>query len=222
MFEPQTTPRVFATALGVDFPQALVNGLKQRLSGKAPDDIARVHVIVNTARMRRRVRDLFATSGATLMPKITLVGEIGHGPEFHHLPRSATPLARRMELVPLVHKLVQSDSRLAVRHSLFDLSDSLAALLDEMQGEGVPMSAIDGLNVDDASGHWAHAKSFISIIGQFLNAGDGALDPEGRRRRAIELMIANWAETPPNGIPAHNRQTGAAMPFFRWPSGPRL
>ena len=40
MFEPSTTPRVFAVPLGVDFPAALVRGLSTRTAGHPPEALA--------------------------------------------------------------------------------------------------------------------------------------------------------------------------------------
>ena len=59
MFEAQETPRIFALGLGVDFPKALVKGVLDRTQNNAPTDIAQIQIIVNTARMRRRVSTLF-------------------------------------------------------------------------------------------------------------------------------------------------------------------
>lgn len=198
MFEPVTIPRVYSVPLGVDYPQAVVDGLRARLANTSPDKIARTELIVNTARMRRRLRTLFAQGPATLMPRMTLLSELGNDPQFHHIPPATSALARRMELVPLVHRLLESDPRLAVRRSLFDLSDGLASLMSEMQGEGVPLEAITNLDVNDDSGHWVRAKNFISIIGQFLEASSNAPDPDGRMRRVVDHMIAQWTQSPPD------------------------
>jgi len=59
MFEPQDTPRVFGLPSGVDFPQALVDGLLQRFQGQPPEALARVELIVNTTRMARRLPEIF-------------------------------------------------------------------------------------------------------------------------------------------------------------------
>ena len=56
MFERLAAPRVFGLPPGVDFPQALVDGLLARCQGQPPEALARVELIVNTERMRRRIR----------------------------------------------------------------------------------------------------------------------------------------------------------------------
>ena len=63
MFEPSDRPRVFALAPGVDFPAALVEGLRARMAGQPPEAMARVELIVNTTRMARRIRQIFDAAG---------------------------------------------------------------------------------------------------------------------------------------------------------------
>ena len=58
MFEPLSTPRVFALPPGTDFPTELVAGLIERHAGLPPQALARVELIVNTRRMARRIRTL--------------------------------------------------------------------------------------------------------------------------------------------------------------------
>ena len=45
---------LFAQPVGADFPRAVVAGLRDRFRGTGPEDMARVTLIVNTARMARR------------------------------------------------------------------------------------------------------------------------------------------------------------------------
>ena len=52
MFDPQSGPRLFGLPPGADFPAMLAPGLRARLKGQPPEAIARVEVLVNTARMQ--------------------------------------------------------------------------------------------------------------------------------------------------------------------------
>ena len=61
MFEPGDRRRIFASAPGVDFPAALVDGLRTRLCNQPPEAMAHVELIVNTRRMARRIRKIFET-----------------------------------------------------------------------------------------------------------------------------------------------------------------
>ncbi|SDX41238.1 double-strand break repair protein AddB [Ruegeria halocynthiae] len=197
MFEPGTLPRVFAVPPGADFPKFLVNGLHRRFEGQPPDALARVQLVVNTRRMARRVRDLFDQGPACLLPRLSLLTDLGESADLAQVPPAIPPLRRRLELTQLIGKLLDQQPDLAARSSLFDLSDSLAALIDEMQGEGVSPDAIRQLDVSDMSGHWARAQAFIGIADQFMDSGAGAMDAQARQRRVIENLIARWQVSPP-------------------------
>ncbi len=84
MFEPQDTPRIFAQEPGVDFPRAVVNGLRARLAGQPPEAMARVTLFVNTSRMGRRIEALFSEGPACFLPRIRLITDLAH-PSLAHL-----------------------------------------------------------------------------------------------------------------------------------------
>ncbi|SDD63605.1 double-strand break repair protein AddB [Ruegeria marina] len=197
MFDPCSHPRVFALPPGVDFPRALVDGLRQRCADLPPHALARVHLVVNTRRMERRIAGLFDTGPASLLPRISLVTDLGALGLSAHLPPALPPLRRRLQLVQLISRLLDQQPDLAARASIFDLSDSLAALIDEMQGEGVAAEKIHALDVTDLSGHWARAQQFISIAARYLGATDDALDVQARQRRIVETLVAEWQANPP-------------------------
>ncbi|KIC40956.1 helicase [Ruegeria sp. ANG-S4] len=197
MFDQGTTPRVFAVPPGADFPKALVNGLRARTAAQPPEALARVQLVVNTRRMARRVRDLFDQGAPCLLPRLSLVTDLGESADLGHIPPAIPALRRRLELTQLIAKLLDQQPDLAARASLFDLSDSLAALIDEMQGEGVSADAIRKLDVSDMSGHWERAQKFVGIADQLISSGDGALDAQARQRRVVEALIADWQDTPP-------------------------
>lgn len=196
MFESGTVPRVFAVPPGTDFPKALVDGLRQRCSGP-PEALARVELILNTRRMERRVRDLFNQGPPCLLPRLSLVTDLGERVDLARIPPAIPPLRRRLELTQLVSKLLEQQPDLAARSSIFDLSDSLAALIDEMQGEGVSPEAIRQLDVSDMSGHWSRAQAFIGIADQFIDTGGQTMDAQARQRRVVENLIARWQIAPP-------------------------
>ncbi len=196
MFKPSDKPRVFALPPGTDFPRYLVEGLRARFAGQRPDAIAKATVIVNTARMARRVHALFDEGPATLLPRILLLGEFANTASAH-LPAAAPAIRQRFELIQLVTRLLEQQPDLAARASVYDLADSLAGLFDEMAGEGVPVDAIEALDVSDQSGHWARAQSFFGIARDFLENLDSAPGQEARQRRAIEAIVQSWENSPP-------------------------
>ncbi len=197
MFEAGENPRVFAVPPGADFPKELIAGLRQRIVDQPPEALARVQLVVNTRRMARRIRELFDRGPPCLLPRISLITDLGESADLASLPPAILPLRRRLELTQLIARLLERQPDLAARSSLFDLSDSLAALIDEMQGEGVSPDAIRNLDVGDMSGHWARAQAFIGIADQFVETGDTALDVQARQRRVVENLIERWQMTPP-------------------------
>ncbi|MGB8621191.1 MAG: double-strand break repair protein AddB, partial [Paracoccaceae bacterium] len=189
-------PRLFGLPPGADFPKELLAGLEQRLSGQAPEAWAKVEIYVNTQRMRRRLVGLFDAGPPRLMPRIRLVTELG---AIDALPPAVPPLRRRLELSRLVATLLEQQPDLAPSAALFDLADSLAALMDEMQGEGVPPEVLHDLDVSHLSAHWDRTRRFLGIVERFFGAaGRDTLDAEARRRLAVERLAERWASAPPD------------------------
>lgn len=196
MFETASHPRVFGIAPGLDFPATLVSGLRNRLEGAPPEDMARIDVIVNTRRMARRLREIFDAGPPGFLPRIHLLTSLDALVPQAVLAPPSPPLRRRLELIQLVSTLLDADGRLAPRASLYDLSDSLANLIDEMQGEGVTAADIAALDVTDQSGHWERAKQFFGIAEHYLNQSDSAPDAEARQRLLTQTLIAQWQVRP--------------------------
>ncbi|MGB5866036.1 MAG: double-strand break repair protein AddB [Sulfitobacter sp.] len=197
MFEPQTDPRVFGLPCGADFPQMLVAGLLARSKGQPPEALARVDLLVNTRRMARRLRHLFENGPALLLPRIRLITDLDMLAPGIPMPHGVPALRRRLELIGLISALLEKSPDLASRASLFDLADSLAALIDEMQGEGVSPDDIANLDVTDQSGHWERAKVFLGIVQNYLSLTESLPDKEARQRARVSAIAALWAENAP-------------------------
>ncbi|WP_422076017.1 double-strand break repair protein AddB [Tranquillimonas rosea] len=189
-------PRVFGLPPGADFPAEVANGILDRVAGLPPETLGRVEIFVNSARMQRRMTALFRNGPARLLPRVRLLTALGTETPVPDLPPAISPLARRLELTRLVAQLLEQERDLAPRTAAFDLADSLAALMDEMQGEGVSPDVLDTLDVTDESGHWARSLGFIRIVQQYF--GDESVpDPEARQRRAVEHLVQRWSAAPP-------------------------
>lgn len=197
MFEHSDTPRIFASPPGVDFAQGLVDGLVARAANMPPTDLARVEIYVNTTRMQRRIREVFQAGPARLLPRIRLITELANDPVSLDLPPAVSLLRRRLELSQFVAKLLEREPDLAPRAALYDLSGSLAKLMDEMQGEGVSPDAIAKLDVTDQSGHWQRALAFLKIITPYFDQQDEPPDKEARQRMVIETLAKNWETAAP-------------------------
>ncbi len=196
MFDHSDKPRLFGVAPGIDFPKALVEGLRTRLKDQPPEAIAQVEVIVNTRRMARRLREIFDLGPPTLLPRIRTLSDLEPLARGIRLPRPVPPLRRRLELAQLVSQLLEADKTIAPRTSLYALSDSLADLIDEMQGEGVSASDIAKLDVSDLSGHWARSLQFLKIAQGYLDQMAGAPDAEARQRQLVLSIAAGWEQQP--------------------------
>lgn len=196
MFEPAHKPRVFATPPGVDFAQALVDGLTLRTATQQPDSLARTEIYVNTTRMQRRLRDVFDDGPARLLPRIRLITDLAGDPSPRPIPAAVSPLRRRLELSRFVSRLLDQAPDLAPRAALYDLSDSLAALMDEMQGEGVTPAQIAELDVGHLSGHWDRTLRFLNIITPFFVDGEEPPDVETRQRAVITALAERWEQAP--------------------------
>ncbi|KIN65764.1 Double-strand break repair protein AddB [Sulfitobacter noctilucae] len=196
MFDPSDHPRVFGVAPGVDFPKALITGLHKRLTDQPPHAIAQVDLIVNTRRMARRLRDLFDQGPPSLLPRIRLLTDLDTLVPGVTVAPAVPPLRRRLELIELVSTLLDADTDLAPHSSLYALSDSLATLIDEMQGEGVSADTIADLDVTDQSGHWERAKRFLGIAQNYLDQMDSTPDAQARQRQLIQKIAAHWQKHP--------------------------
>lgn len=197
MFNPSKTPRVFGLAPGVNFPKELVKGLIERTKNSPPEDLARTQIIVNTTRMAARIRELFDQESALLLPQIRLVSDLGGLVSSTDIPSAVSPLRRRLELSQLISRLLEQQPDLAPRAALYDLSDSLAGLLDEMHSEGVSPDVISGLDISDESGHWKRATTFLDIVQTYLENTTNAPSTSQRQMTLTMEIIENWNTSPP-------------------------
>lgn len=196
MMFPEPGPRLFHLPPGVDFAPALVAGLRARLADAPPEAMARVTLYLNTNRMRRRVIDAFLATGPGILPRLRLLTDIAEGQPLAGLPDAVSPLRRRLELTQLIAGLLDRQPDLAPRAALYDLADSLATLMDEMQGESVAPATIAALDVSDHSAHWARTREFLRIVTPYFTGAE-APDAETRQRLAVTRLTEVWATNPP-------------------------
>ncbi|MCC6000866.1 MAG: double-strand break repair protein AddB, partial [Pararhodobacter sp.] len=194
MFDPCPTPRLMAIAPGNDFAAAFVQGLRARMAGQPPHAMANVLILVNSAGMLTRLRDVLVGGGPGFLPRLRLVTAPGEDAAL--VPPPVPPLRRRLELAQLVRRLIEAEPDLAPRSAAFSLAERLAALMDEMQAEGVPYAVLDKLDVSDHSAHWARALRFLQLVARYLGPA-AAPDMQRRQRLAVEAQIARWQAAPP-------------------------
>lgn len=199
---------------GVDFARQFVAGLLERYDADPPEALADVTVYLNSERMRRRVRQALTSAGSRFLPRLKLVTELDTDPVLAGLPPPEPALRRLLTLGQLVQGLLDRDESLAPRHAVFDLAASLAALMDEMQAEGVTPPRIAGLDMDRHAEYWLRAQAFLAIIAPFF-ADDGATDAASRQRIAADRLAAHWAQVPPAGPVIVAGSTGSRGPTLR-------
>ena len=187
IFEPCPGPRVFGVPPGADFPLHLARGLRERFAAQPPEAIARAEVLVNTARMRNRLREALVSLGPGFLPRIGLITDIAP-------PGAEAPLRARLEMAQLIRQLLLAEPDLGPPSAAFSLAESLFRLLDEMQGEGVTLEALNALDVSQHSLHWERSLRFIRLIAGFLGPTSGG---QARLRQAALRLATDWAEAPP-------------------------
>lgn len=193
-----TGPHLFALPAGVDFPQALVEGLIARMEGQPPEAMARVTLYLTTKRMSRRVIAIFAQKGARFLPRIRMVTDLDAAYLASDLPQPIPKLRRKLQLTVLIGRLLDNLPELAPRSAIADLADSLSELMSEMQGEGVDPERLSALDVSNHSEHWARTQQFLSIVAPFFTDAEQP-DHEGRQRKLAQRLSGIWADNPPPG-----------------------
>jgi ATP-dependent helicase/nuclease subunit B len=195
-FGPQTTPRVFGMPPGAAFADGLAAGLAQMSRGHPPETMARVHVHLNTGRMLREVRAALARQGVALAPRLTRLADIGHLP-WPGIAPAASALGRTLELAGLIGHLADREPALLAATAAFDLAESLAALIDEMEDEAAHPERLESPDLAaDHAAHWQRSLSFLRIARRYAEAD--AAPCEARRFRLIaEALVARWAASPP-------------------------
>ena len=198
LFEPQSSPRVFALPLGVDFSRAFVDGLLERLEGQPPEALARVVIYVNTRRSARGLEALLSQNGARLLPDIRVVTDLARDMAIP-LAAPVPVLRRKLILARLVAAFIAQQPDVAPESAVFDLADSLGALLDSFQGEGLAMEALSEIEVGGQSDHWERSKQFLEILANYWtnHKPEAAPDPEERQRLVALGYARLWEMAPP-------------------------
>lgn len=204
MFEHSAVPRVFAVAPGADFPGLLAQGLRARLARQPPEAMARVEVLVNTARMQARLREALIALGPGFLPRIRLITDLAP-------PDQGASLRTRLQLAQLIRRLLSAERDLAPPTAAFSLAESLFSLLDEMHGEGVALEVLQRLDVSQHSQHWERSLRFIRLVARFLGESVGS---QARLRAQALRLTAEWSATPPAHPVIVAGSTGSRGPTF--------
>lgn len=198
--------KVFTIAAGENFSDRLVAGLLQRHGGD-PLALNRVTLLLPTRRGMRAVRDGFLrqTGGrATLLPRMYAIGDVDeeellldplHGDDVFAMPPAITELRRQLLLLHLIaHRRGIDPAQSA------PLARELANLLDRLQTEDVPLTALDNLVPDDLAAHWQETLEFLNVLAapwQELLAAEACMDPAARRNALLRAQAERWRQSAP-------------------------
>ena len=202
---------LFQLPPGVDFAAELVRGLKERLAGQAPDQMARVTLFLNSRRMQDRVRSEFIAQGPGFLPRMLVVSDLDADPILADLPPPTSDLRRRLDLARLVGALLEGAPDLAPHTARFDLAESLRLLLAEMQDEDVTPETIAALDVSGHSAHWARTQEFLRIVAPLARNRE---DRASRQREAVLRLERLWRDHPPEGPVVIAGSTGSRGTTF--------
>ena len=199
--------KVFTIVAGESFSDRLVDGLLQRFGGD-PLSLSRVTLLLPTRRSMRAVRDSFlrqSSGRAMLLPGMQAIGDVDEdellldpsfGRDLLHLPPAITDLRRQLLLLHLIARNRDIDPSQAA-----PLAKELADLLDRLQTEDVPLSALAGLVPDDLAAHWQQTLEFLNLLAdpwQSLMAAEGCMDPSERRNVLLRAQADRWRADPPH------------------------
>ncbi|WP_187969664.1 double-strand break repair protein AddB [Aquibium microcysteis] len=221
-----------------------------------PLTLADATIFVPTRRSARELRAVFAArvgskagAASAILPVIRPLGDFDEdavlfqdgAPASLDLAPPIAPMERLMALAPLVqawkrrlpaHVAQLFAEEVVVPSSLADaiwLARDLAALMDEIETEGVGWAGLQGLVREDLANWWQVTLEFLSIVTtvwpQVLEAIDRS-NPAAHRSAMIDAEAARLARHPPSGpviaagstgsIPATARLLAA---IARLPSG---
>jgi ATP-dependent helicase/nuclease subunit B len=186
----------------VPFVEAVAAGLLAEV-GAAPERLADAFVLLPTRRACRLLAEAFlrrSAGRALLLPRIQPLGEIDadevliEGALGLAVPPAISSLRRQLLLARLFEH-----SGWPIGHAL-RLAGELAALLDELQTERVPLDALAHLVPQHLAEHWQNNRDILAVIAELwpgLLTEEGALDPAERRHRLLTELAALWRATPP-------------------------
>jgi ATP-dependent helicase/nuclease subunit B len=201
-----TAPRVYTIDADAPFLDALAEGLL----AEGRDDLADQLLLLPSRRACLALRDAFLErSGGEplLLPRLRPVGDLDAeelllDPELElDLPPAIPAIRRRLLLTRLVlARRDPRDGREVPHEQAIRLAGELAAFLDELHDEGVPLERLDGLVPDELAHHWQLTAAFLGILREAwpsLLGAEGRIDPAARRARLLEAAARRWPVRPP-------------------------
>jgi len=201
---------LFAVPPGVAFADGFAAGFWARYGTLEPMEIGRITVYLNTARALRETERALAAraAGPAILPRLALIEAIGANPTVPPgLPPAVPTLSRHLSLLRLVERYLEADAETGREagppiSAAAEMAESLAALMDELNEEGVAAGALDGAASPEHAAHWHRMLGFLDLVRRAwpeirAERHGGALDAVARRGVAIDALIAAWRADPP-------------------------
>jgi ATP-dependent helicase/nuclease subunit B len=208
----RTRPALFNIPAHRAFSDALAAGIIAQHGGDATA-LAQGMILLPTNRAIRAVSDAFVrrSGGGLLLPRLVAIGDPDLGEqaggaldplgEGEAIPPAIAPMRRQMILA---HMVQQATSQPVDAAQAIKLGQALGAVLDQMQIERVPVSALADLSLsDELSSHWQRSLDLFSILIRRWPeelARLGLIDLADRRNRLFDRLSARWSEQPPSGF----------------------
>ena len=215
--------RVFNIPAGNGFADALVRGILAE-TGNDPLALTQYRILLPTRRGCRTVRDSFLRQSEgrpLILPRLQTLGDIDED-ELSLQLASTEDRAAFLALKPampgtrrrlMLARLVQQKDRTLAYGQALGLADTLARLLDQVETEGLSLSALPGLvPPGDLATHWQHTVTFLEILSV---AWPGILEEAGymgagaRRDALLRLQASIWERDPPPGHTIAAGSTGS-------------
>lgn len=198
--------RIYTIPPHVAFTDALAEGLLADSQQRAIP-LVDYRILLPTRRAVRALRAAFASKGgAMLLPQMAPLGdmdaealafaEAASGIAVAAAPPAIDAWERRFLLLQLVQRY---DPKLAAAGA-WQLADALAMLLDAMQMQALPATALQHIVPAELAAHWQRILELLQIITAVwpaILAERGRVDPVTRHQHIVARQIALWQSTPP-------------------------
>ncbi|MEZ5667606.1 MAG: double-strand break repair protein AddB [Alphaproteobacteria bacterium] len=204
-------PPIFSIAPDRPFLDVLAARLIEDV-GADPLALARMRILLPTRRACRALREAFlrrSDARALILPRMAPLGALDEDDgaweaEFGDdlaVPPAIAPAHRILLLARMVRQRARAGGGDAGSdEQAVHLAAALARLIDQVQTEGRPWSALDGLVPATLADHWAETLEFLKIVTAHwpaVLAERGLIDPAERRNRLLLGQAARWRADPP-------------------------
>ena len=194
------------------FSDALVTGILAQHGGDVIR-LAQGMILLPSNRAIRAVSDAFVrkSGGGLLLPRLVAIGDPDLGEqaggaldplgEGDSIPPAIAPVRRQMILARMVQ---QASSHPVDAGQALKLGQALGMVLDQMQVERVPVTALADLSLpDELSAHWQRSLDLFSILMRRWPdelARLGVIDVADRRNRLFDRITDRWGRDAPSGF----------------------